>query len=344
MARLAPLVVSPGAFYELIMQPAFQDVPGEFTGVLPNTLHEWVIMDNVSLANGRPLIDILAKQNFLKRKDRSCKVDWSKVANMTGRRIYVNELYGAVENCQEEFYDGAFKDFRDQNDRFKQMITGIFQKGITLDMLVNAYFGDLERADDTTGTYSWNKYDGIFTRIADAVTEGTIPGGQVLGALPAGPITPSQAYNTLSDAYDAQSDLMQALADESKAFYVDKRFAYAYWRYMVASGQTTLDNISLIMNGMPALKFNNIPIYIESMWNPIMRAISDAEAHACILTLRGNWIFGTDKTYGGGPELNQAYRVWWSEDDEVWRQKAHMVAGTEILYPQHIVFGMTNIE
>jgi hypothetical protein len=211
-------------------------------------------------------------------------------------------------------------------------------------MVSNGYFGDLERVDDTTGTWSWNKYDGIFVRIADAATEGTIPAGQILPALPAGAITPAQAYTDLSNAYDAQSDLLQALPDNSKAFYCDKRFAHAYWKYLIASGQTTTTNIELIMNGMPSLSFNGIPIYIEPSWNPIMRSISGDEAHALILTLRGNWIFGTNKDYGGGPDLDQAYRVWYSEDDDVWRQKAHMVAGTEILYPQHIVFGMTNIE
>lgn len=66
------------------------------------------------------------------------------------------------------------------------------------------------------------------------------------------------------------------------------------------------------------------------------------QAHAVILTLRGNFLFATDKAYGGGPERDEAVVVWYSYDDGVWRKQIHVKAGTQIIAPQFTVFGMTS--
>lgn len=342
--KLAPLIVKPAAFFELILQPSYADIAPDYTGAYSNTMSEWTLMDNVSLAKGARLIDIFKRQNFLKRKDRSCKTDYSKVAITGNRKLTVDELYGATEDCQEEFYADSMKDFRDQAPRFREITLGILKGGINVDVLCNSYFGDITRADDTTGVWSWNKFDGIFVKMAAYIADGTLPDEQVLAPLPSGVITPLQAYNALQAAYDAQSDLMQTLPDLEKAFYVDKRFAKAYERYLISTGNGSANSVMLIMNGVPVLQFENIPIYVEPMFNPILKALNGGtEAHAMILTISGNFTFGTDKTYGGGANLDQALRIWFSEDDDVWRTKMYMVGGTEIVYPQHIVVSATNI-
>ena len=68
-------------------------------------------------------------------------------------------------------------------------------------------------------------------------------------------------------------------------------------------------------------------------------------AHACILTIRGNFVFATDKTYGEAtPEGVKALMVWYSYDELTWKYANFMRAGTGIAYPEHMVFAMTNIQ
>jgi hypothetical protein len=61
------------------------------------------------------------------------------------------------------------------------------------------------------------------------------------------------------------------------------------------------------------------------------------QKHAAVLTLRNNWIFATNKEYGGGADENEALVVWYSYDDDEWKWKAYGTYGTEIIAPQHTV-------
>ena len=348
MRKSKPFIIDSLALFELIIYPSFEQLAPDYNGVYNGTLSEFNVMDKVSLAHGTPLMEIFKNMNFLKRKEASCSTEWSQVARTDARKITITELYGAVENCQEEFYQGSLKDFRNQNKRFRDMILQFFKEGMAVDLTVNSYFGDVTRADDSNPVvgqrWNWNKFDGIFTKIAGYISDGKIPGAQVLNALPDAETTPQEAYDILKDAYDKQPVLMDNLPDASKAFYVNKSLAKAYFRYMQSIGQTTETNMMLVMNGMPALSFEGIPIYIEPLFDPALFALNNnTRAHACILTVRNNWIYGTDKDYGGGPDLKQGLRVWWSDDDEVWKQKMYLTAGTEITAPEYTVFGMTDI-
>lgn len=337
------LTLDPAAFYDLIVQPSFADIePG--ANNYPDTLNEWVVMDNVSLVRGQTMIDVFKKQNFLKRKERSCKTVWSTVGTTSNRKLVVDELYGAVEDCQEEFYEGCAKDFRDNPALFRQIAFNIFKGGIRMDALSNCYFGDVARADDPNEVWSWNKFDGIVVKIGEYIDDDTIPDAQVMDALPSGAITPAQAALALQEAYDKRSALMKTILETDLAFYVDQAFAEAYEAYLISTGVNTSVGVELLMNGVPSLKFKRIPIYVERTWNPILSALNGGdEGHMCILTIRGNFVFGTNTKYGGGKDLNQALRIWWSDDDEVWRTKMHMVAGTQLRSPQHVVFGTTDL-
>lgn len=348
MKKTSPLIISPLALFELIIYPSFEAILPEFTGYYNGALSEFTVMDEVSLANGQPLIDMFGNQNFLKRKDASCKTDWSKVARTRGRKIYTQELYGAVENCQDEFYTGALKDFRKYNAKFRNYIIDFFRKGMGVDLAVNSYFGDVDRPDDDNAEagrrWNWNKYDGVFKRIGNYIADGVIPAGQVMAALPSGEINPADAYDIFKDAYDKQDPIMDGLPDLEKGFYVDKKLAKAYDRYLQSIGQSSEKGVSYIKNGVPDLMFEGIPIYVEPIWDPVLQKLNaGTQAHSLVLTVSKNWVFGTNKNYGGGPDMNQGLRIWWSDDDEVWRQKMYLTGGTEILMPEYTVFGMTNI-
>lgn len=342
---MEPLIVDSHALYELMIQPHFQDLVPEFNGSYSGALNEFTLMDEVSLSRGTPIMDITPQGNFLKRKDKGCKTDWSKVASTSDRRIHVDKLYGAVEDCEDEFYQGCLQDFYDQAPKFRDIVLSIFKKGMGLDLAVNSYFGDVGRAAEDTGKWNWNTFDGVFTKIANYVADSTIPASQVLGALVSGAVSPSVAYGYFQSAFDKRSPMMRAMSSTEQGYYVNYDLAIGLWRYYKSLGIEQERTIDIYQQGIPALRFEGIPVYVEPLWDTILKMLNGGTtaAHALVLTLRGNWIFGTNKDYGGGKDRKQALRVWWSEDDEVWRRKMHLTAGTEIAVPEHTVFGVTNV-
>jgi hypothetical protein len=355
MIAVENLVLDPGAYYKIFMQPGLADITPDFNGVYTGMFNDFTVFPKVSLARGQALVDVFTNTSILQRKDRSCKLNWTTLGTSDARRLTVAELYGATAQCFEQFYDGDFKDFRDSAPQFLSFIVNRFKKLIWKDLATNSYFGDITRIGDNVndnilGEISWNKYDGVVAKINKYANSGILPASQMGpgGALPSGPMDPTTAYDCLKAMFDAQNDLMTGIEDLDLAFYIDYRWAHAYMRYLVAAGTQTVNAVNYIQNGIPVLDFEGVPIFVNRLWNPVLRKLnkvggSPTEAHMGILTIRKNLVFGTDNTYGGGPLLNQAFEVYYDWHDRQWKVVMDMVAGTEIIAPQHIVFNITNM-
>jgi len=340
MLQLTPFRVEPKAMHELIIMPQFGDVIDSETGqvTIPSDEEgDWQIMDDVVVS--RPIMDLFGGQNILKRRDATCKLIYSPVGRLGARLIKTEKLYAATEDCQEEFYQGAFEDYEQQNfDAFFENVMPFIEKGVATDIYTNKYFGDISRTSDVNGIWSWNRFDGVFTQIARYVAAGTIPAGQTF-TIPSGTLTPSQANAALQSAFDKQDGILKFFDKADKAFYVDQDLAEAYHEYVVTSGVTVLMER---MTGRPMLFKKGIEVRVKK-WDGVLAALNaGTAAHACILTLKGNFLYAADSKYGGGPKRNEAIRMWWSDDDNIWKRQIHLKAGTEIAAPQHIVFGMTS--
>ena len=246
----------------------------------------------------RPVMDLFGHQNILKRRDATCKLIYSPVARLGVRYITTEKLYAATEDCQDEFYQGAFTDYEQQNfDIFFENVMPILEKGVGTDIYSNKWFGDVTRFTDATGVWSWNKFDGIFTWYAKYIADGTVPAAQTF-TIPSGVLTPTQANTALQSAFDKQDGIMRYYDKNLKAFYVDQNLAYAYHDYLIQSGVTTIMDR---MSGKPILYFKGILVK-DKPWDGILAALNaGTEAHAIILTLQGNFLYGADSTYGGGP-------------------------------------------
>lgn len=338
MPELKPFTVPAKAMHELIVMPQFGDVLDPLTGNLIPSDEEgdWQIMDNV--VHQRPVMDLFGGQNVLKRRDATCKLIYSPAARLGVRYITTEKLYAAVEDCQEEYYQGSFEDY--QNQDFQTMfseIMPILEKGVATDIYSNKWFGDVSRMSDTNGVWSWNKFDGIFTWYAKYIADGIIPAAQTF-TIPEGVLTPTQANDALDTAFNKQDGIMKFYDKSLKVFYVDNDLAEAYFEYLKASGQTVMTER---MSGKPILYKKGILVKPKK-WDGILGALNGGtEAHAVILTLQGNFIYGADSKYGGGPKRDEAVRIFYSFDDDVWRRQMHLKAGTQIAAPQHSVFGMT---
>lgn len=326
------------SYYEILIRPHFADVipDGPYSG----TLNEFTVMDNVS--STQKIVDILGSRNILKRRDASCNLIFSPVAKAKIRSVSTDKIYGATKNCENEFYQGCLTDFQNNDPIFRDNIVDFFLKAIKADLDSNTYFGDITRADDPNGYWNWNTFDGIFKKYAGYIADSTIPSSQIV-TIGAGTFSGTDAFNLLSSMFAKQDLMLKSMSPEAKAFYVSNDVYYAYLAYLQNTGGGF--NIGYYLNGIPKLSFNGIPVLLEPTWEPALTSLNSGTiARAAILTIRGNFVFATDKNYGEETDKgNKALLVWYSYDELTWKYVNFMKAGTGIAYPEHTVFAMTSI-
>lgn len=329
-------MVGPGSYYELMVKPHFADLlpDGPYNG----TLGEFTVMDDVS--SKRKIVDILGNQNILKRRDASCNIVFSPVGKAAIRSIETDEIYGATKHCENEFYKGCLEDYRNKDPKFRDFIMKFFMNGIKVDLNSNAYWGDIDRTADGSGVWNWNTFDGIFKHYADYISQGVISANQT-SALDSGDITPQQAKDYLAWAHGNQDIFLRHLPNNMKAFYVSQSIFDGFADWLAATGGA--NNIQYYTNGFAKLQYKGIDVLVETTWDPIMYALNgNAAAHAVVLTIRGNFVFATDKTYGEAtPEGVKSLLVWYSYDELTWKYANFMRAGTGIAFPEHTVIGLT---
>jgi hypothetical protein len=153
--------------------------------------------------------------------------------------------------------------------------------------------------------------------------------------------TPSAAYDLIKAMYAKQPVLMYSLEDAQKAFYVSKEIAKGYEDYLIAAGMTngyTTD----AQTGIKSLAYKGIPILEESIWTPIITEIKGSTGFAAVLTLRGNFVFATDKDYGEGEDGKTALEVWYDQKDMMWYYRLFMKAGTQLALPEYTVYALSS--
>lgn len=328
------------AFHEAIIAPVYADiVPDGFP--FQGTLGEFTLMDDVS--SKRTIVDIRRVQNILQRRDASCDINYKKVVGATTRQISVEEAYGATQFCRNEFYKGCLKDWRAKDPVFGNRILPWFQAAINIDIASNAYFGDVDRTVGVNAQWSTNIFDGIFKWLKRYTTAGVIPSAQTIAIADGTDYTtnPTAAYNLLAAMYYKQPLLMNSFQDSQKAFYVSKEIRQGYEAYLIAA-QLTNGYITDLETGKKTLAFMGIPVLEEPIWTPIITEIKGSAGFAAILTLRGNFVFATDKNYGEGEDGKTALEVWYEKKDMMWYFRMFVKAGTQIALPEHVVYAISS--
>lgn len=332
------------AFHEFIVKPAFADIlPQGFP--FKGTLNEFTLMDDV--VTKRPIIDINRAKNIMQRRDASCDIIYKKIFGATVRHISVDEIYGATQFCRNEFYQGALKEFRAKDPLFGNKILPYFQEAVNTDIASNAYFGDVNRVPGPGDQWSTNIFDGIFKWINFYINAGLIPAGQTI-AIPNGYDYyagggPLAAYQLFKSMYEKQPVLMKAWSKNDKAFYSSEEIASAYEDYLIATGATS-GNIEIIKNGDKQLRYKGIPILVEPLWTPVITEIKGAAGYAVILTVRGNFVFATDKNYGEGEDGKTALEVFYDQKEMQFYYRIFMKAGTQIALPEFMVVALSEWE
>lgn len=338
MPAFKRITVNGPQFYDSIILPSFGDFITD-TDVRNGFFGEFQVYDDVK--DSRKIIDITPVRNILKRRDASCKLVYTPVGSADVRRISVTDLYGATEHCAQEFYQGCLKDWRNADPVFVTKILAFFRKAIREDLLSLMYFGDVDRVDATGAAWNTDKFDGIFKQYATAVANGVIPGSQTF-TIADGDISAANSKVYLESMISKQDELLgDVLGDNEKAFYIDQQWANAYEDYLIATGATNGEAVNYVQDGIKVRAYKGIPIFVNKLFRPVLKQITGgASPHFGILTLRGNFIFATDSSYGEGPNLDQALIIRYDWDKLSWVYQNFLKAGTAIALPQHSVLAL----
>jgi hypothetical protein len=323
--------------HEVIVMPQFGDVIDENGEIVipSNETGDWTIIDDVPFA--RPLIQIFGNRNLLKRRDATCKLIRSSFGKATAREIFTRKLYVAAENCQNELYQGALRDWESRPDVFQEQALTLIGKAVGADMFSNKWFGKEGRANNAN--WSLNKFNGVWYYINKAITDGTIPAAQTM-TINAGLISEQAAFDLFTAMIDAQDPVLQNIDDSDKAIYCDKKLAKQVWRYLVSVGYTTPEGKASDIPDM--FKFEDIEVRVRK-WSPVLEELNGAHNYAAILTIKGNFVFATDKSYGKGQYNNgPALSVWYDAHEDVTKWDFHVKGGTEMIAPQFSVVAMSN--
>jgi hypothetical protein len=332
------------AFHAAVIMPAFADIiPQGFP--FRGTLNEFSLMDNV--ATKKPIIDIRRAQNIMQRRDASCDIIYKKVFGASVRFISTEEIYSATQFCRNEFYQGALKDWRANDPLFGNKILPYFQQAVNTDIATNAYFGDVSRVGLPTDQFSTNVFDGVFKWMKFYINANVIPASQTIAIANGTDYTagggPLAAYQLIQSMYNKQPVLMNAWTDNQKAFYVSKEIARGVEDYYIAAGIAN-GYIDDAQSGIKTLAYKGIPILVEELWTPVITEIKGATGYAAVLTIRGNFVFATDKDYGEGEDGKTALEVWYEKKDMKFYYRLFLKAGTQIALPEYIVVALSSWE
>lgn len=333
--------ISSQAFYEAIIAPQFADQAVEAFG-FRGTLSEFTVMDNVT--SSRPIIDIRRVQNIMQRRDASCDINYKNLMSTANRRISVEEVYGAVKFCRNEFYQGCLKDWRNNDPLFGNKILPYFKSAMNIDLTTNAYFGDETRAAAADAQFSTDVFDGVFKWYKRYITANVIPAARTI-AIADGTdyaTTPTAAFTLIKSMYDKMHDLMRTYTDAQLAYYVSPEIARGYEDYLIATGAGNTSYTKDVMTGIPVLKYKNIAILPEPLWTPVITELKGSAGYAAILTIRGNFVFATDKEYGEGEDGKTALEVWYDKEEMTWKYRMFLKAGTQVALPEFSVIALSS--
>ena len=96
------------------------------------------------------------------------------------------------------------------------------------------------------------------------------------------------------------------------------------------------------MTGIKTLSYKGVAILPEPLWTPVIKEIKAGTiGYAAVLTIRGNFIFATDDSYGEGEDGNTALEVWYDTEMMTWKYRMFLKVGTQIALPEYIVYALS---
>ncbi len=205
----------------------------------------------------------------------------------------------------------------------KEIVADTFRSAVIRDLNRQLFFGDVTLGDpggDATAqalAENYRLYDGIFK-----VLEG-LPSGQKL-TIDAGALGIDAALSTFEAMYDAAPPELLEL-EEDAVIMVSRSMAQNYRESLQNIGWGTETANTALINGVPTLTWNGIPVIERREWDTHIAIDSLAtDPHRAIFTVKNNIVIGTDYNEGEAEE-------WYNQDEEENRMRVKYVVGVQYL-------------
>lgn len=338
--------IQPLAMFEVIVHPAFTSLVGPGDGVMDGVLGDFNVIDNCP--NRRPIIDITPKFNIMQREDTSCEILYKRIGTTALRYVETTQMYGATQQCKHEFYQGALRDFHNNREVFEDKITPFFLNATRTDLATNCWFGDVTRTQTAAQTFSTTVFDGIWKWIS-VYSGNLLPAAQIFTPATTDYRNPAHyvdAFNAIDAAWRAQSVLMRAYPNANKVIYCDEATLDGFTEYFKLLGTTSDVIVSWMEKDTKFMSYHGIPIVVVPLWEPVLNldiypVVANTYHHAVLLTIRGNFMFATDKTYSGDTEGDgSSLIIFYRQLNRSWYYQQFLLGGTQIFVPEFITAGM----
>jgi hypothetical protein len=137
---------------------------------------------------------------------------------------------------------------------------------------------------------------------------------------------------------------MKTFTKDQLAYYVSPEIYEGYRQYLVTTGSGNTSYITDVVTGRETPGYNGIRIFEEPLWTPTITDIKGSAGYAAILTVRGNFIFATDKNYGedNGTGKDVALIIWYDQEHFTWKYMMFLKAGTQIALPEFVVYAISS--
>lgn len=250
------------------------------------------------------------------------------------RSVEVDRQKVNVAQCIDEFLDTVFEEQLNRGLSIKNIDGTIFRsiliekvrEGIALDTQRLFDFGDKSSADP-----AYDTMDGLFTvhypalNAAGLLAYTDTSSGSVLNA--------GDGIAILQSVYDKQPLQLRGLPDPDKEFQVSGSVFTQYQRDIESGGGGDYGLMSMI-NGIATPTFRGVPIRTKWRWDSIWTELGDSNKHVCELSIRDNKVLAVDLI-----SAKNDLRVWYDEDEEQMKIKAHWKAGANYVHHDLISVG-----
>lgn len=298
----------------------------------------------------------LNKPGFILQANTGC--GWNASGSMTlePKDIHVGRMKVNIEQCTEEFLGSVLEDTvlgseldiekLDSRPDGQKILSGI-RKHISDAITDNIYrLAWLNGYDNEGGIATPSQYSDTLKSAADNhVLRGILQLADYYEGLPNGTTKLSTTYSgstlttteviaLLQGLYEGQPIELRNIPDRLKTFKVTTEVYYRYQEYLEDFGTEQANRI--VVNGVPVLSYRGIMLERHDIVDQELSNVSQFNITDPIwagLTVQGNMVLATDIL----SNENQ-FRVWFDEQDELWKYKAKFKIGMGIAHPELLVY------
>lgn len=298
----------------------------------------------------------LRKPGFILQQNTGCGWNASGTMTLEPETLHVGRLKSNIEQCTDEFFGsileetvpGSGLDIEQMNSTpdgrtimagLRKHIADATTDNIYRLAWMNAYSND---GNTTVPT----RYNTILKSVADDhVLRGILQLADYYEGLPNGTTKLSTTYSgsalttteveaLLKGLYENQPIELRNIPDNLKTFKVTTEVYYRWQEYLEAKG--TEESHRIQVNGMPFLTYRGI---IMERQDIVEQELEDADqfnisdVHWAALTVQGNFVLGTDVN-----SLDNQVRVWFDEQDELWKYRTKFKMGMGIAHPELLIY------